>query len=169
MQRTRQAAVVINRVKNKNSKPVIIAPAMLAVAISITKSITAVSSVPSMPVKSSDIALHMHRSALAPDKTLSVRITPRPITATANNAQRKGVDTVNMPETVKNPAIIPITILARTAMPIQLGLQLQLFIKSPPIKAYAIGNKNVITHQNTKCRGLFCNYKHYLDKICKIK
>ncbi len=168
MQRVRQAVDVISSAKNKNNKPVIIAPIILAAAISITRRITAAKIVPKIPVKIKAIALQIQRSALACDKMLSVRITPRLIVASANNAQRKGVDTVNMPDAVKKPAIMPITILARTAMPMQLGLQLQLFIKSPPIKTYATCNKNVISQKNTKCWGVLSIYKHNLDKIVKI-
>ncbi len=137
MQRIRQAEEVIKRVKNRKRRPVIIAPIMLAAAISITKRITETRSVPKMPVSSNVSTLQIQRSALAPDNTVNVRSTPMLTVAMANNAHRKGTDTVNIPEKVKNPAMIPITMLARTAIPMQLGLQLQLFIKSPPIKEYA--------------------------------
>lgn len=137
MQRIRQAEAVTSSAKNRKSKPVIIAPIILAAAMSITKRITDTKSVPKIPVSSSDKKLHMHLSARAPDKTVSVKSTPRLTTPIANSAQRKGVLTVSIPEAVKKPAMMPITILTSTPMPIQLGLQLQLFIKSSPVKEYA--------------------------------
>lgn len=137
MQRRRQADEVISRAKNKKSKPVIIAPIILAVAMSITSRITDTKSVPKMPVSSSDRELHIQRSERALDTTVSVRSKPRLTTPMANSAQRKGVDTASIPEAAKKPAIMPITILTSTPMPIQFCLQLQLFIKSPPVKEYA--------------------------------
>lgn len=137
MQRIRHAEEVIRSAKNRKSKPVIIAPIVLAAAISITRRITATKSVPKMPVRSKNKELQMQRSARAPDKTLRAKSTPRLTAPVIKSAQRKGVATVNMPEKVKKPAIMPITMLASTAMPMQFGLQLQLFIKSPPVKEYA--------------------------------
>lgn len=128
MQRTRQATVVIISAKNNKSKPVKIAPITLAATMSITKSITAVKTVPSMPVKINGREKHMHLIVLAPDSIDNTSKSPRLASATPNSAHKNGVDIVKMAEKVKKPAIIPITMLARTAMPMQFALQLQLFI-----------------------------------------
>ena len=137
MQRTRQAVLVKSSVKKKNSRPVMMAPKVLAAAISIVSRITDAAIVPRMPVRSRGRTLHIQRTALGADITVSPKSVPIATVANANNAHKKGVATVNIADTVRKPAIMPITMLARTATPVQLGLQLQLFIKSPPIHAYA--------------------------------
>lgn len=130
--------------KNNRSKPVMIAPITLAGAMSITKSITDARTVPSIPVKNNGPAKHMHLIVLAQDIIDNTSKSPRLAIATPNSAHKNGVDTVKMPENVKNPAIIPITMLARTAMPVQFTLQLQLFIQSPPINLMQIKRKMLL-------------------------
>lgn len=53
------------------------------------------------------------------------------------NAHNIDVGTANVPEKVRNPAIIPITMLTVIPMPAQPILHEQLFIKSPPASTYA--------------------------------
>lgn len=103
-----------------------IALVMLVAAISITSNITLVSTVPSMPVSSKLTAEQMHLNALPPD--ITERVSSNPILAIAmpKSAHKNGTDTVNIPETVKKPAMMPITMLARMAMPVQLTLQLHI-------------------------------------------
>ena len=122
----RQAVVVINKEKNKSNNPVMIAPAILAVAISIISRITDVRIAPNIPVKIKGRTLHIHLSPLPPDKTLNTPSPPKKATAIPKSAHKKGVGTVIVPEKVKKPAIIPTTMLTNTAMAEQLNLQLHI-------------------------------------------
>lgn len=127
------------------------APITLAAAMSIVRRINPVSIVPSMPVKRRGMTLHIHLRLLAPDKTLRVKSRPVPTTAITKNAHTTVVGRVRIPEKVRKPAIIPITMLARTAMPVQLALHEQLFIKSPPVIRYAVGEGFVIEKIGDTC------------------
>ena len=121
----RQTIVVIVSENERKSKPVIIAPRKLAVAISIVMSITEKRIVPKIPASKSERVGHTQSLA---SSSLNFRATPRSIarkpTATPNNIQRKGVVTATPDVRVRSATTTPITMLEITARLVQLHLHL---------------------------------------------
>lgn len=120
---TKQAVAVRVRVKEKNSKPAIIAAITLAVAISIVKSIIEKSIVPNIPVRSTERARQRQvgESSLR-QPCVESRVTARKATAMPKNTQSNGVPTASVPVKVRNAAATPTMALTITAIRVQLIL-----------------------------------------------
>lgn len=115
--------VVNMRVNDKNSNPVIIAPRILAVVISIVMSINEKSIVPSTPVKRSESVGHTQSRVSSSRRLTDTKsATARKATAIPNNTQSKGVPTAIPEVSVRSATITPITTLAIIARVVQLLL-----------------------------------------------
>lgn len=121
-----------------------IAPKILAVAMSKTRSIIAVKIVPRIPTSNADIAEHTQPDEFSPlTKGAVIRATARYTAAVPKAAYNNVVVKAIVAVVVKNAVITPIIMLAITAITVQLHLKLQLqlvlhIINSPPIIIYEL-------------------------------
>ena len=125
----RQAVDVIKREKKNSNAPVMIAPITLVATKVIAKRITDVKTVPKIPVRIAGRLTHTH--SLLPKVRKMVHVTnrtPRYTTAIPNNTHKNAGVTVMTAVILSIAVTIPMIMLAMSANPIQLNLQLQLNI-----------------------------------------
>lgn len=107
--------------KKRKSNPVIIAPSMLAAAISTVMSIKEKSIVPKIPAMTNTRVEQTQSYVFSPRNLLKTpRSTARKATAIPKNAQSKGVDTAIPDVSVRSATATPIITLAITARVVQL-------------------------------------------------
>ena len=121
----RQAVDVRVSVKNKSNTPAIIAPITLVAANVIASSIMLVSTVPRIPVRSTVSAGHRQSRMLRLVVAVTIKSTASHTTAIPSSTHKNAGVTVTVAVNTRKLVIIPIIILATTASPVQLVLQLQ--------------------------------------------
>jgi hypothetical protein len=127
----RQVAVVIIREKKNNKAPEIIAPIILVAAKVMPSKMMEVKTVPRMPVKK---VLRKSQQCPLPITEVNNVIPRNPMAIPSNTHKNAGV-TVITAVYLKTAVMMPIIMLIKTEIPVQLIVQSQsfLFIISPPL------------------------------------
>ena len=121
----RHPAEVSTKAEKASNAPVIIAPIMLVAAKVMANKITETRIVPSAPITNADNAEHVQHAAEFSRTTAEIkRVIARKATATPKATHKNAAPTVITPVIRKNAVIMPITMLAITASPVQFILQL---------------------------------------------